>query len=381
MLERRLNLAAPSRREAIQLSLVLWTAVVCVIAPAVLIAGQVTSVGEFLSLITGAITALLFATLLYGLTHIVSGRPLWFAIPMGLVGLSVTAILQMIGDYAGQYLLHAIFAEHRMPDTSPQAVALTTVIYWALSACNIVLFWISATSRRLRDSEAELAHAQISALQAQINMLRMQLNPHFMCNSLNTVSSLILEGRHAEANRMAEQLADFLRGVMDVEGDEVRLRNELATIESYIDVEAMRFGSRLHVTVDAADEVRDAAVPNFILQPLVENALKYGVEAVTGPVSLRLSARRDARDLMLVVENRAEQPGAVATGRGVVTAGHGIGLSNTRARLHMLFGDRGVLETREQEGGFRATIRIPFNALAPAQDPGAAAREDLAMQR
>jgi two-component sensor histidine kinase len=378
MLDRRLDLAPPGRWDAFRLTLVLWVAVLFVIAPATLFSGQVSNLPEFLSLFTGFAAALLFSTLLYGIVRLVSGRPLWFAIPAVFFGLTVTATLQMAGDYGGQFLLDATFPEHRMSDTSRQALMLTALIYWALSACNLVLLWIAGTWRRLRENEAALGQAQISALTAELGMLRMQLNPHFMCNSLNTVSSLILEGRHTEANRMAERLADFLRGVMDLKGEEIRLSDELRTIISYVDVEAARFGSRLDVSIGAEEETQDAAVPNFLLQPLVENALKYGVESVPGAVSLRIKAMRDARDLVLTVENEA-RAGAKAGGRPVQAEGHGIGLGNTRARLRMLFDDRGTLETQPFEHGFRATIRIPFTALPPLHGARSAAGKDMSM--
>ncbi|RJF90766.1 sensor histidine kinase [Sphingomonas cavernae] len=380
MLDHRLNLAPPTRREAALLTVVLWIAVLSVVSLAALLTGQVQSLPEALSLFTGFVTALCFAPILYGVVHLVSSRPLWLAVPVIFAGLTTTAVLQMLGDYGGQYLLHLSFADHRMPESTPQAMMVTTVIYWALSACNMGLLWISAASRRIRVKETELARSQVATLQAQLSLLRMQLNPHFMCNSLNTVSSLILDSQHAEANRMVERLADFLRGVMDIDGDEIRLSDELKTIDSYIHVEATRFGSRLHVAIDAADEVMDAAVPNFILQPLVENALKYGVEPVPGPVSLCVKARRDARELVLTVENESQQTLATQALTGV-SPGHGIGLNNTRARLQMLFGDRGTLETQRLDRGFRATIRIPFNALAPAQDCKTAGRGDMAMQQ
>lgn len=351
----------PGFREALFLSAVWWLAPLCVMLPASILTGQVQGLGELASFVTGYATSLGLVMLLHPLVLLVTGRSILVAAPAVAAGVTVAAVLQTAADYGGQRLLHELFAGHRQPDASPQALLVVGTVYWALDACNVALWWMSSAARRMRVAQVEMAELQNTALRAELNMLRLQLNPHFMCNSLNAVSSLILGGRSADAAGMAERLADFLRSTMELRGLETRLREEFDLVDAYLAVEAVRFGDRLSVEVDLAPDAVDASVPNFIVQPLVENALKHGVERIAGPATLRVVARREDGEVAILVENESAQPSAPET---PAREGHGIGLANTRARLAMLFGDGAALETEALDRGYRATIRLPYRAAA-----------------
>lgn len=359
MLNRTLDIVPPSSKEAAQISLILWLTVLCVLSPGAIMAGQVGSFSEGLAIIAGFFSSLLLSTLLYFLLRLVAGRLVLVAIPVMVIGLTITAFLQMLADYQGQHILDMIFADHRMPDESPQALLFVTSVYWSLSALNMALLCVASASRKIRSHEMEMARAQVVALQAQLNLLRMQLNPHFMCNSLNAISSLILEERYFEANRMSERLADFLRAALESQEPENRLQDELSIVECYIDMEAARFGSRLEVAYHVDPEIHDAIVPNFILQPLIENAFKHGVERSSGAVQLRVKAHKQGSELSLVVENEA---GSASENSPEKRASTGIGLSNTAARLKMMFGNSAGLTTQNLANGYRVTIRLPFQA-------------------
>lgn len=215
--------------------------------------------------------------------------------------------------------------------------------------------------RLLRTSELEgkLARAQLQALE-------MQLQPHFLFNTLNSVSSLVRVWRNDDAVRAIAALGDLLRATLEREGAaEVTLAEELRFTHRYLEIQRLRFDDRLHV-VDAVDPaLATALVPRLILQPLVENAIRHGVEKSTEPVTIELSAR--ARDDQLLLAVRDSGPGAAGVGEGP-----GIGLSNTRARLEALYGDRQRFDLRSTPAGTEARFEIPLrHGESTADEPSA----------
>lgn len=349
-----LEIVAPAPREAAQLTIVLWAAALSVIVPGIAVSGQMAGLGEWITLIWGTLAAILLASLIYLALRWASGRPLWIALPLGVAALLVTALLQMAADFGGQFFVHA-FMDTRVPDHSPQSLLLVTVIYFLIDGCTAALFVILGTVRRIRLREQELAAARVAGLESELHLLRLQLNPHFLCNSLNAISSLILTERIAEANQMVEGLSGFLRATMDLDTGMVALADELETVERYLELEGARFGNRLTVTIAAEPEMLGQPVPSFLLQPLVENAIKHGVEAMAGDSTLAIAARREGDALLLTVENRGAGPRHAPS-----RPGNGIGLANTRARLGMLYGTAARLEGAPIEQGYRATIRLPL---------------------
>lgn len=355
MLSKRLDVVPPATRDAARLTFVLWLAVYIVLGPVTWLAGQVVGLAELLSIPSAFATSFLFAFLLYFGIRRVAGQQLWIAVPALASALTLTAILQLAGDYGGQYLLHASFLQHRMPDTSPQALLMIGGMYWILDACNLALLWVASAARKIRLDQVELAETRAAQLEAQLNMLRMQLNPHFMSNSLNAISGLIADLRAEEARRMTDKLAEFLRCSSSIEGVETSLGDELDLIDAYLEVEAGRFGDRLTIDIVRDEDIEHARVPNFILQPVVENALKYGVHHSRGPAALRIFCSCANGVLTLSVENEA----AEARPDNPEMMGDGVGLANIRARLALLFGDDACLETVSLPTGCRTTITLP----------------------
>ncbi|NIJ21509.1 two-component sensor histidine kinase [Sphingomonas naasensis] len=356
MFSRRLDILAPTPKAAAQLATVAWCMLVVITAPAFLFTGQVVG-AEWFTVLWGAFGALLLTAPLYFLTRLSIGKPLWLALPWALAVLVVVAVGQSIVDFAGQFFVH-YWATTRIPDLSAQSVFLVTVIYFLIDVCLVAMFLIAGAMGRIHIRERELAEAEVRRLDTELHMLRLQLNPHFLGNSLNVISSLILTGRAAEANRMTEGLADFLSATMEMGATQISLGDELETVESYLELESARFGARLTVEIHAEPAHRALIVPSFVLQPLVENAIKHGVEASAGPSIVRIDARTEGGALLLSVENR----GGTGAAEPMRRPGHGIGLANTRARLALLFGDQGTLETGPIENGYRATIRLPAHA-------------------
>jgi len=207
---------------------------------------------------------------------------------------------------------------------------------------------------RSRTREAEAAHLAALLATARLDALRMQLNPHFLFNTLNAVSALA-ERDPAGVRRVVARLSGLLRRVLDsTEAREVPLAEELAFLDDYLDIQRVRLGDRLTAVLDVPPDVRAALVPALVLQPLVENAVEHGVARLEDRAgTVRISAWCEGATLAVTVSD--DGPG------GAVEA-DGIGLSNTRARLHALYGPGATLDTGPgAAGGFSATIRLPYH--------------------
>jgi len=232
-------------------------------------------------------------------------------------------------------------------------------VYWiVVSVTSAVLHARRAQERERRS--LELAH---SLAQARLSALRMQLQPHFLFNALNAISSLVHSNPEA-ADEMIANLSDFLRMTLELpDHPQVPLRRELEFLDRYLAIEQVRFGGRLRVTRDFPADTLDVPVPVLVLQPLVENAVRHGLQPRPGPGQLRISARRTGDVLEVAV---------VDDGVGIgVGMREGIGLSNTRARLRELHGDGARLEIGPAPGqGTVVTLRVPIASLltSPATD-------------
>ncbi len=255
----------------------------------------------------------------------------------------------------------------------PKPAPFTEVLFSALSAtspfCALVVW--GGLYFGLRQYERN-ARMETLARQAELRALRHQLTPHFLCNTLNGISTLVGEGRTQEARRMIARLGDFLRATLDGVGSlEVSLAQEVSYLEQYLAIEQARLGERLGVRIDIAPEALDASVPNLLLQPLVENAVQHGVVPFPagGDVTVR-AERRAPGSVHLTVRNRCrpaalsgEQPASgsrPANGNG---HGGGLGLHNTAERLRVAYGAAASVDChqdQEDARGWTATIELPY---------------------
>jgi signal transduction histidine kinase len=209
-----------------------------------------------------------------------------------------------------------------------------------------------------RERERLLSEARAAAAGAQLAMLRYQLNPHFVFNTLNAIGSLVETGRNAQAGTMIEKLSDFLRSSLNSKEESFStFEDELSTIGAYLDVEAVRFGDRLRVEYRVAEDVRLALVPSFMLQPLVENAIKHAVSPAMRRVTLLISAQADEDELVVTLED--DGPG-VGNESSMRAKGAGVGLVNVRERLALLYGEAGSLSSGKRGEGYRAVLRFPL---------------------
>jgi two-component system LytT family sensor kinase len=225
--------------------------------------------------------------------------------------------------------------------------------YWyILLITQAVGYYSKYRERELKSSqlEAQLAHAQLE-------VLKIQLEPHFLFNTLNSIAALARNDGPA-AEHMTLQLADLLRSSLDAVGvHEVPLSRELLFLQKYIDIQQTRFRDRLQVELDIDPHSVGARVPNLILQPLVENAIRHGIGPRRGPGIVRICTRRDADELWMEIRDDG-----VGLGRGSgYLPSEGVGLRNTRARLQQLYnGEHRLILEDAPGGGCRVSIRIPF---------------------
>jgi len=221
----------------------------------------------------------------------------------------------------------------------------------------MIYFWVFgcyAMADSLLLSQRRLIEAQQAAQRAELNALRLQLHPHFLFNALNSVSALIVTGRLEEADATAMSLAAFLRAsLLADEAAPVTLADESEALQAYLDVERVRFGDRLGVDMDIPEELYEVRMPAFLLQPLIENAVKHAVAPVTRRVNISIAARRVGDRLSLSVRDDGEGGLAAAPGTGT-------GLRNVRERLAAMYGAAGSLTTHAGADGFTATVAFPI---------------------
>lgn len=211
----------------------------------------------------------------------------------------------------------------------------------------------------LQQERQKALKANTMAHQAQLKMLRYQLNPHFLFNTLNAISTLILVEENKSANGMVMRLSEFLRYSLDNDPiKKVPLSHELQALELYLNIEKVRFDERLKLEFDIADDTRLALVPSLILQPLVENSIKYAIAVMEEGGTLTIRSQRFGNDLLLVVEDNG--PGTELN-EGKLARPGGVGVANTEERLHSLYDTNYsfVLQNNEPKG-LKVSLRIPF---------------------
>ncbi len=219
------------------------------------------------------------------------------------------------------------------------------------------LFLALSYAAAVRDAERQAASYRAAARDAELRALRYQVNPHFLFNTLNSLSTLILKDSRDEAEKMILNLSTFFRTSLTADPTEdVVLAEEIRLQRLYLDIEAIRFPDRLLVEIHVPPALEDVRVPCLILQPLVENAIKYGVSRSRRPVTLRITAREDSHGLVLSVEDDGDP-----LAEGEAPAGTGVGLRNVSDRLRARFGEEASCRFGPlPNGGFGVTLFMPL---------------------
>ena len=252
------------------------------------------------------------------------------------------------------------------PYLLPSSLALHFLIYWAI----VVLALGAAYYRRSRHRELEASRTETRLHEARLQLLASQLQPHFLFNALNTIAETVHEDPE-RADRMIGSLSELLRATLEQDGHLVTLADELLLADRYLAIQQARFGDRLRVDVHVPDAVRECRVPRLILQPLLENAIHHGVSARIDGGRIHIAADRLGDVLRLTIHDNGktsgDSPVVVRGGNENLGAdprgpNHGIGLSNTQARLVAMYGDRASLDVASVSGeGTTVTITMPVS--------------------
>ena len=243
-------------------------------------------------------------------------------------------------------------------------LAYLTQLDWLLMTYLFLIGLAWALAYRHESEERALNTSQLETrlVEAQLQALQRQLHPHFLFNTLNTVSGLIRTDPDG-ADKMIDRLGDLLRMTLHKSGiQEVSLKEELDVLGKYVEIERTRFGNRLTIDMQVQPETLDAQVPSLVLQPLVENAIRHGIAPNARPGRIAVSAERENDELVLqVLDNGDGLPP-----ERLMALNRGVGLDNTRARLSHLYPDHFEFSFSNLDRGFCVTIRIPFEVQAPA---------------
>ncbi|WP_292093315.1 histidine kinase [Brevundimonas sp.] len=349
----------PDGREAIQLSATLWLGATAFVGAGAIITGNIRGLGEFVALATGLMTAVGVAYALFLVLKLCAGRPKWMAFLILPFAVAVAAVAQALLDYGFFHLVKAVFPATRLPDVGPLEWFLVCFANGCLYCANLALLWVTSANRAMRMQAARLARAEADGLRAELNALRLKLNPHFMFNALSSAGGLVDTDRKAEGREMLDRLSNFLRSSFDVGTGDISLDEELSILGDYLEVERVRFPERLRVRMEIHAGAEAALVPSLLLQPLVENAVKYAVAPAMAPVEILIEARLlDDGRLRLVVQNSGPAPARP------VSSGTGVGQAATRSRLAIRYGQDARFTAGPTADGYRVQIDLPFEDQA-----------------
>jgi two-component system LytT family sensor kinase len=235
------------------------------------------------------------------------------------------------------------------------------ILFWGVLAAGFARDYFLRFRARERETarlQGETSQLQTQLAEAKLSALNAQLNPHFLFNTLHAVSSLV-ERDPRGVRRMIARLSELLRYTLDGGTDEeVVLVQEIAFLERYLEIMQIRFQGQLEIDIQLGDDARDALVPSLILQPLVENAVKHGVDKISAAGKIKIAARREVDRLVLTVSDNGPGPAKIAK-----LDDAGVGLANIRQRLEQLYGsDAGLTLAESPNGGTVAQITMPFRS-------------------
>ena len=283
-------------------------------------------------------------------------------------GFAIAVALGMIGDEIRSVLMPFPPRRGRGGGGGPPGYAWLRpwflndfIIYLGVLAAGLARAYSLRYRNQREESLRVAAQLRAQLAEARLDALRMQLDPHFLFNTLHAISSLV-ERDPRGVRRMISRLSDLLRHTIEGPTEqEIPLRQELDLLRRYLEIMEVRFQGKLEITTDVQERAMDALVPNLILQPIVENAIKHGVSKIEGIGQITLRGRIDGSQLVLCVENNAP---LAEVGSGNL-GGTGVGVRNTRARLSHLYADDQSFDLRAGDGGVTiAEIRLPYHTRA-----------------
>jgi len=293
-------------------------------------------------------------------------------------GLTAVTLAVSVGIYAAiDAWLQGIYFSATRETTFAQRIVGLAFLDGTLLGAWSALYYATNFFLTVEEQADRLERLEAQATSAQLAMLRYQLNPHFLFNTLNSISTLVLLKQTEPANAMLTRLSAFLRHTLVSEpGSKVTIAQEVETLNLYLGIERMRFEERLRTDFQVEPEAANACLPSMLLQPLVENAIKYAVSPQEEGASITLTAQLVGRRLRVAVSDSGPglreggggssvAPSLAGVGRTVST---GVGLANIRDRLQQAYGEDHRFEIRNPpEGGFTVIIEIPYEAASPRE--------------
>jgi len=285
------------------------------------------------------------------------GRGLLLTIPVHLLVLTVLSFA--LGLVSHQQAWHEWLIGARAAGYHSMSAFTYSLI---VLCCLSVKFYRLALLRQREASDAQVLAAQLDSKLnlARVDSLRMQMNPHFLFNALNSIAALIDADRRDRAYEALEQLGDLLRRALRLsQTSEVALEDELQFSEAYLSLEQVRFGERLQVDWQVEKGANACLVPAFVLQPLIENAIKHAVSASTDRITVTVRTRLTGGNLELMVTDN----GGTGTG-SPENKGEGLGIGNLRERLRLRYGGEAQVQCGPTGSGFAATVKLPRHLLA-----------------
>ena len=250
-------------------------------------------------------------------------------------------------------VLAAVFTDHEMylhflKSAGPVRFIFSLLVIYFI----IILNWLWNNLVEQKENLKRKNASEELLKEAELIKLRQQLQPHFLFNSLNSISALVVS-KPQEARKMVQQLSDFLRGTLKKEDQLVTLKEELEHLKLYLDIEKVRFGHRLSVEFDTPEICLKSLLPALLLQPLVENAIKFGLYDTIGETKISISTVQQPDHLMIQIKNPYDE--ATSSSR----SGTGFGLASIQRRLHLLYARQDLLSTKKNESVFTTTLKIP----------------------
>jgi two-component system LytT family sensor kinase len=268
---------------------------------------------------------------------------------------SVCLFLTIVWLLLTKWLLRVTLGHYEgYTDLLDHSLSIRFSIAFLLLGCitMISILWYNQLEQKEKDERK--THAEKLAKEAELFKLRQQLQPHFLFNSLNSINALI-GSRPEEARKMVQQLSDFLRGTIKKEDTQwVTLQEELQYLQLYLDIEKVRFGNRLATVIDVPEDLKQLKLPSLLLQPIVENAIKFGLYDTTGDTVIKLAATREDHNLVIRVQNPFD-PETSSPKQGT-----GFGLKSVERRLYLLFARNDLLRTEGKENIFTTIVKIPI---------------------
>ncbi len=275
-----------------------------------------------------------------------------------LIVILVSYLFSLIWTVPYNYVYYTVYKGGWTPDAWTDYLLGGSKIFYVFLCWGCLYYGIKFYQAMMEASEKALK-ATTLAHEAQLKMLRYQLNPHFLFNTLNAISTLILEKANDRANEMVARLSNFLRYSLDNDPMlKTSLATEVMTLKLYLCIEKVRFEERLQTEFEIDDDAAKAMIPSLILQPLVENSIKYAIARSEEPGLISLRAKVFAGDLLM--ELRDNGPG-IELDNGELPCGRGVGIRNTQQRLNELYGSRHSFRVSNVEPhGLQISIRLPF---------------------